>query len=438
MKLDYFSTEEFIMREQTLKMPFWTIKRISSLICVFVFSILFIWVSPVHAQDIVYSGGIPVGSVVDQDVILSGSEIVIDGTVNGDVLAMGQLVTVNGTINGSLYSAAEILTISGKVSGSVYSAGGTLRLKPEAKLDRSAFFAGGLLDFQSGSSVSRDLYSLALGAQFNGTITRDTRAIIGPSELFKGFLNVTGIQMPVITLPIPAPAPAATPAASILSASMLPVSIPSLAFEPVNNFYPLSISKDLATFDWTAWIKSVLKTMAELLLVGALLAWLASGVLAKIKNQGTRHPWQSLFYGLCAMVVVFSGLVLALTMVIMLGSFFNWVSLTTIAWITWVGGSAIVITAASLYFFVLVIVSKLVAAYLVGSWLMSKLAPHTNAFPLWSILIGIVLYSLLISIPSLGGLIALFATLFGMGACWLWLRGRINTFAPLHTEENMP
>ena len=115
------------------------------------FSLLFVWVIPVHAQDVVYGNGIPAGSVVDQDIILSGTEIVIDGTVNGDVLALGQLVTVNGTINGSLYSGAEILMVGGKINGSVYSAGGTLRLKPEAKLDRSVFFAGGLLDFQSGS-----------------------------------------------------------------------------------------------------------------------------------------------------------------------------------------------------------------------------------------------------------------------------------------------
>lgn len=429
------------MRNQTVGKPNWTAKRISSMVCLLVFSLLFIGVAPVYAQDIVHGGGIPAGSVVDQDVILSGSEIVIDGTVNGDVLAMGQLVTVNGTINGSLYSGAEILSIGGNITGSVYSAGGTLRLKPEAHLGRSAFFAGGLLDFQSGSSVSRDLYSLALGAQFNGTIARDTRAIIGPSELFKAFLQATGIQMPVITLPTIAPAPAvipapaATPAASILSASILPVSLPSLAFEPANRYYPGAAPADVSTFDWAVWGKSVLKTLAELLLVGALLAWLASGQLSLIKEQGTRHPWLALFYGLCTIVVGFSGLVLAMIVISLMGSFFNWVSLTTLAWITWAGGYALVITAATLFLFILAIVSKLVAAYLVGSWLMSKLAPQSNAFPLWSILTGILLYSLLISIPSLGWLAALFATLFGMGACWLWVRGRINPPVPVQAES---
>lgn len=80
------------------------------------FSLLFVLVIPVHAQDVVYGNGIPAGSLVDQDIILSGTEIVIDGTFNGDVLALGQTVTVNGTINGSLYSGAEILKVGGKIN----------------------------------------------------------------------------------------------------------------------------------------------------------------------------------------------------------------------------------------------------------------------------------------------------------------------------------
>ncbi|HEX7555348.1 MAG TPA: polymer-forming cytoskeletal protein [Leptolinea sp.] len=422
------------MIKQSNVLRFWNKKRFYFSFGIILLSLSFIWVSPVYAQDIVYAGGIPAGSVVDQDVILSASEVVIDGTVNGDVLALGQLVTVNGTINGSLYSGAEILTIGGKVTGSVYSTGGTLRLKPASKLERSAFFAGGLMDFQSGSSISRDLYSLALGGQFNGTISRDMRAIIGPSELFKAFLRVTGIQLPVISLPTAIPAPTATPVSSLYTASLIPLPIPAFIKEPAASFYPNSLPLDLSAFDWASWGKSVLRTMAELLLIGVLLAWLASASLSQAAALGSLHPWIAFFYGLCAVVISLSALVLAFAIMMLLGSFLNWVSLTTLAWITWVGGCAIVITAATLYLFLLAIVSKLVTAYLVGSWLLNKIVPEGKGLPIWSILTGIIIYALLASIPSMGWLIALFATLFGLGAGWLWFRGRISGLRPMPIE----
>jgi hypothetical protein len=400
-----------------------------------IFSLLFVWVTPVHAQGAIYGSGIPTGVVVDQDVILSGTEIVIDGTVNGDVLALGQLVTVNGTINGSLYSGAEILLIGGKVNGSVYSAGGTLRLKPDAKLERSAFFAGGLLDFQSGSLVTRDLYSLALGAQFNGTINRETRAVIGPSELFKEFLRVTGLQMPVITLPAFTPTQNPAPASSLMFASILPLPVKTFSWEPANNYPAITLPEEIpsaekAPFDWLKWGKALARIVAELLFLGVLLAWFRPDVLKKVSSKGLQHPWMALFYGLGVLVISFSALILILISLMILGSFFNWVSLYSLAWIIWVGGMSAVILAAALLVLIIVFLSKLVVAYCIGNWLVENLASGRSIMPVLLVSIGVVVYALLASIPLLGWIVSLVVTLYGLGACWLWLRGLGTGFLP--------
>ena len=401
-----------------------------------IFSLLFVWVTPTHAQDVVYGNGIPAGNIVEQDVILSGTEIVIDGTVNGDVLALGQIVTVNGTINGSLYSGAEILTVGGKINGSVYSAGGTLRLRPEAKLERSAFFAGGLLDFQSGSLVTRDLYSLALGAQFNGTISRDTRAIIGPSELFKAFLRVTGLQMPVITMPVIIPNQNPTPSSSLMVASLLPLPGMQFSWEPVNKYAATSLSTDpppaeTAPFDWMKWGKAILRTIAELLLLGVLLAWFKPGFLQSASTIGWQHPWIALFYGLGVMVISFSALILAFIVLMVLGSFFNWVSLYSLAWIVWIGGTAAVMLASALFVIIFAFLSKLVMAYCIGNRLIEKIAAGAKIMPVLLETIGVIIYALLASIPSLGWIVSLAVTLYGLGVCWLWLRRHIDGFQPI-------
>src|SRR4030065_1178885 len=51
------------------------------------------------------------GEVVDDDLYLAGSNIIIDGTVNGDVFAVGQTVAINGKVNGAVTLAAQSVII---------------------------------------------------------------------------------------------------------------------------------------------------------------------------------------------------------------------------------------------------------------------------------------------------------------------------------------
>ena len=62
---------------------------------------------------IITSDTIPAGDVIDNDVIITGTNVVIDGTVNGDVVAFGSSVTLNGTVHGSLVSVADEVASTG-------------------------------------------------------------------------------------------------------------------------------------------------------------------------------------------------------------------------------------------------------------------------------------------------------------------------------------
>jgi len=63
--------------------------------------------------------------------------------------------------------------------------------------------------------------------------------------------------------------------------------------------------------------------------------------------------------------------------------------------------------------------SKLVIAYLVGEWVLSKIAPQAKNTAVWSMIIGVVLYVFLRAIPVLGWLIGVVVTFMGLGAMWI-------------------
>jgi len=53
-------------------------------------------------------------SYVDDDVILNGNAVVMDGVVNGSLLASGNTVTINGTVNGDVIALGSQVTIGTK------------------------------------------------------------------------------------------------------------------------------------------------------------------------------------------------------------------------------------------------------------------------------------------------------------------------------------
>ena len=68
--------------------------------------------------------------------------------------------------------------------------------------------------------------------------------------------------------------------------------------------------------------------------------------------------------------------------------------------------------------------SKLVVSYLVGTLILERLAPKAS-HRFWPLLLGIVLYTLVRSIPILGLVVGLVVTFLGLGAAWLaYARGR--------------
>jgi hypothetical protein len=78
--------------------------------------------------------------------------------------------------------------------------------------------------------------------------------------------------------------------------------------------------------------------------------------------------------------------------------------------------------AILLFLFILFTVSKIVAAYMLGKWIVPVLFPHSADNSWLRLIIGVVIYVLLAAIPLLGWLVGLGAALVGTGAIWLTIR----------------
>ena len=388
---------------------------------------------PAAAQAIIYGDTVPADTQVDQNLILTGYNVTIDGTVNGDVMAFGTRITVNGTVNGSLVAAAEYVNINGQVTGNVYSAALLLNLAPSANINRDLLFLGVQLNLQPTSTIDRDLLTLSLlSASFAGEVGRQTYAEIGPSAIIQFIFDLAGWPLPNWlgsgSLPpswtaqrfaVAHPNIVTTHPLTLSGAGMqlLPIAGRTLLGGEQGSYF--APSPQIDPMRLRDWGMGLLRNLAALLVVGLLMSWLVPGTLSKASERLRHDFWPSVGWGLVVYLVGWFLFALLFTLILALTIFLLMVSFVNIGFL--VGGVGLTGLGLAFVLFVVsvVYISKIVAAFLFGRLLLrlvSKSAADGWVAPL---LLGIVLYALVASIPYLGFVIATLATFFGLGALWL-------------------
>ena len=95
------------------------------------------------------------GEVVDGDLYVAGSDIIIDGTVNGDIFGAGRSLTINGTVNGGVSFAGQTLTVNGEIAHGARLAGQTINVS--GNIGRDLVAAGGDATVTSTAKIGGDL-----------------------------------------------------------------------------------------------------------------------------------------------------------------------------------------------------------------------------------------------------------------------------------------
>ena len=372
-----------------------------------------------YAQGIGYGDAIPAGEVVDNDVFLYGNEVSVEGEVIGDVLAVGKKVTVNGKVQGSLVILGDEMSIGGDIAGSVYSAGVNINFGPEASVQRNVNFIGFSLATAEGSSIARDLNTITFGARLAGDVGRNTTAIIGPIEIIRAALQAVNVE-PFTREEIPVVSD--QPGWQRLSAGLLPVlwidrgGVDHQVMTAELNSEPEQASQSAdATVNW---LLGRLRELVALLVIGGLLIWLIPARVNMWSERARARPMRAAGSGIVILITGFAATVIFIAVIVGIAIGLDALTLGNLAFLFATLGLLAVGLAFFVFWLFAAYISKVIVAYLVGRLILKRFAPRLKG-RFWSLLLGVFLYILVVSIPYAGWVIGLIVTLIGLGAVWL-------------------
>lgn len=320
-------------------------------------------------DDLILTGSnVKVEGDATEDVIAAGGEIVISGAVKGYALLAGRNITVSGPIGNDLFVVGANLYLNAPVADNVMLVGGEIHLQPGAVIHHDAVLAGGKVEVAG--KIERNLKLAAgevqLASEVGGSVQAHTdKLTILPTAVIRGNLKVYS--------PVP---PEIAPQAQVLGR------IEYIKIEREN--------------EAVSWFKRWGFSFLALALVGlaaiSLSSWWANRVVTAFTNQ----PGATFLSG-------FAGLILIpLIVVFLLAS---------------VIGIPLAFIVMALYA-VALLLSGVFAAWFVGGWLLVQFnRPQASRW--LRIIVGALAVSLLVSLPLIGGLFGLCILLAGLGALLL-------------------
>jgi cytoskeletal protein CcmA (bactofilin family) len=111
------------------------------------------------------------GQTIDNDLIVAGEIVRIEGTVNGDLIVAARLVEVSGSVTGDILGFAEEIDVTGIVGGNVRTASRSLDI--EGIVERNVTAAGEILRVGPGASVRGSFTAAGREAILAAPVERD-------------------------------------------------------------------------------------------------------------------------------------------------------------------------------------------------------------------------------------------------------------------------
>ncbi|MDR3577724.1 MAG: polymer-forming cytoskeletal protein [Anaerolineaceae bacterium] len=432
------------------------------------------------------NGTVAKGEVINDDLLLGGNTVEMDGTVNGMLIAGGTTVTVTGTVNGdavltgktiviaqgavidgNLFAAASTIEVMGKITGSIASGSASFSLAPSASVGRNIYYGGYSLDTQKGSSVGKDLFFGGYQAVLNGLVSQDVH-MAGAAAEINGSIgrnaildigspdnqNYTPMFMPQQQLPPAIPnglriskdaqiggkltytssvnqntAVQAAPAGGIAYQTPVPPQTQKPQTRTLTQ-----------TFPFLGWLFSRLRELVSLLILGALALWLLPSVFERTVEMARTKVGESAGYGALTLLVGYIGAFIVFIVILVVSILLGLLSLGGLGWAFFGVTSSGLGLAVTIFSLLVSYGSKLIVAYLAGTWMVKSVFPQATHVRVWGMLVGVIVYVVLRSIPILGVLIALVAIIIGLGAMWLAYRNRkapLNPAAPAAPVEGL-
>lgn len=384
------------------------------------------------------------GVVIDDDLFISGNKVVIDGTITGNLFAVGIEVILNGSVEGSVFAGGELLTMNGDVGGSLLGGGCAITLGPEATIGRSVLAGAFSLIAERGSRVGHSVQAAVFQNRLNGMVGKDVEVATGAFE-FNGSAggNVhveLGETCPycIEFVPVEAIQPGLRIADDSTVDGEISYEVTTTNFESVNSnnieIQPMEVDFDelrdsVLRFIVVQEIRRAIGEFISLLIIGGLLIYFLKDRVQSVMEKISGSALSSFGWGLLVVLLFPLVLLVAVAILFALTLVTGFITLGQLSGTVIGFGGLTIASFVAAFVFVLSLVTKAVFAYMVGRFVMGRISQATLESrwgDVWALVIGVLLYEVVRTIPFLGLLAAVVVILIGAGAITRTLRDTLR------------
>lgn len=370
-----------------------------------------------------------VNGTIQGDLFAGVNEIEINGTVEGDVLAIGNALIMNGTINDDLRYAGQALIVAdnASVGGDLLTGGYGIAIGDAAEIGGDVLFGafGAELDGTIGGDVTGGGNGVAINGIIGGNVELGVSGA-GDAPPFDPLLFNPNVpdNLPRVDAGLHV-ANSASVGGDFSYESSQQANIPAGVVAGGLNFEQVEIEAE-EEVSFATQFGGRLWSSVQRGLVLILLGWLMLRFAPNLLKSSADNLTSNVGGGLLSGVLLYFGwpllLIFGLIVVIMLAALFGIINLGAISGIILGLGLALLAIELILYILVLAFVGYLLVGWLVGT----RLVPNSNQ-PIIPLAVGTFLLVILAAIPYVGGLVQFAIGVAGLGAIWLWWRGRNTT-----------
>jgi len=361
--------------------------------------------------------------------------------VNDDVFLDGDTVKMEGTVNGILVITANTGTISGTVNGDVIAFGNQIKITKDAEINGNVFagdrglYMGGYQAVLDGD-IAQDLNVGSAALELNGSVGGNVVLDVAESTTqdFSSYWAPPGAPASIMpglriadsaeiggSLTYTSPqqqddAIETAPEGGVYYQTPVPdeVQRPDVDVDAGRRIHGMG-----AATPFLRWIFKFMQRLATLLVLAGLGLWLLPKALKNTADKAAEKPLPAAGYGFLALLVGYAGAFMAAILILGVGILFMVITLGALGRVVFGIGFSSLALIFAVFLLLVNYGSKLVLAYLVGTRLLKQIAPNAKHVHVWGTLLGVLIYVLLRSIPFLGWLIGLVATVIGLGAMWV-------------------
>ncbi len=352
---------------------------------VFLILLIFIGVSEATVFQAQENYGLAKDQKIDDDLIVAGNTLKIDGAVSGNLITACRYLTQNGMVFGSLFNGSQFADIFGRVNGSLTSFSQHLTLSGQVKRNVVAF--GQNINLASVSTVEGEATLFGAEILVDGVVLKGLKASgerIVISGMVKGDVNLNGKSITILpTAEILGNLTYKSPKEAKISAGA------KIAGETKWTEFKGRAPKrpTFKKFSWVSFL-FLLASMAT----GLVLLVLFKNQTQKIKLTIQKSFWKSLGSGFVLAIVSPIGAIILM--------------------VTLIGIPLAVITG--FLYLILFYIAKIFTGLALGETVIALF--KKDQIPMgWSLMAGLVLLYILVGLPYIGWFIYTLAFMIGLG-----------------------